>query len=79
MLEPLLRRLELVFFFQLLERWRTEKPHPLIGTRGWIKCDGENEKRNSKKRTKYLEHARIIERSRKGNKFVGGSCQLVCI
>ncbi|PYJ78656.1 MAG: hypothetical protein DME69_07715, partial [Verrucomicrobia bacterium] len=52
-------------------RWRTEKPHPLIGSGGWIKCDGENEKRNSKKRAKYLEHARIIERSRKGNKFVG--------
>ena len=31
MLQPVLRRLELILLFELLERWRIEKPHSFIG------------------------------------------------
>ena len=38
-LEPLGCRLEMVFFFELLERWRIEKPHSFVRRGGCHAAD----------------------------------------
>ena len=45
MVKPLRCRLELIFFFELFQRRRIEKPHPFVGSGG---CDKANCARHGK-------------------------------
>ena len=42
MVEPRTRRLEMISFFELLERRRIEEPHPFVGKRGCAQSNRES-------------------------------------
>ncbi|PYI95647.1 MAG: hypothetical protein DMF00_15745 [Verrucomicrobia bacterium] len=65
MLKPLRCRFELVFFSELLQWWRVEKPHPFICPYGNRHSDNKEQNRTAKLRTETVVHARILKGTRK--------------
>ena len=60
MFKPLRGRLELIFIFELFQRWRVEEPHAFIGYCGRSYSNNKEQHCAAKLPAKPLMHARMI-------------------